>query len=278
MSPDVVALGESLIQFNAFIPEKPVKPDVLSVFVDDDPNTKPPEIKLAGEMFGVFTVMPLSRYHAAVGGLIYNLGRGVELGGGALNTTEQGSYTARTESREAVSYFAETSSTRAKSADETLLQNSAQTGKTDELNQQIDELKKQLQSMDPSDPRYTDLLYKYLELAEELRKELTSVVSDLIKASFAAELAWKVINNRIPIFLNPDGVPIEVTDLVKYLENMGVDRETRLKVILNQREAIQNARTLGYIEFPYEINGETVVMRRKSKGTKSGKPFPPPPP
>jgi hypothetical protein len=33
--------------------------------------------------------------------LIYNLGRGVELGGGALSTTEQGSYTAHTESREA---------------------------------------------------------------------------------------------------------------------------------------------------------------------------------
>jgi len=249
------------VEFNAFMPEKPVKPDVLSVFVDDDPNTKPPEIKLAGEMFGVLTVMPLSRYHAAVGALIYNLGRGVELGGGALSTTEQGSYTAHTESREAGSYYGETSSTRTTSADETMLRNSAQTGKTDELNQQIDELKKQLQSMDPSDPKYMDLLYKYLELAEELRRELSSAVSDLVKATFAADLAWKVINNRIPIFLNPDGIPMEVTDLVKYLENMGVDRETRLKVILNQREAIQRARTLGYIELPYEINGETVVMR-----------------
>jgi hypothetical protein len=55
------------VEFNAFMPERPVKPDVLSVFVDDDPNTKPPEIKLAGEMFGVLTVMPFSRYHAAVG-------------------------------------------------------------------------------------------------------------------------------------------------------------------------------------------------------------------
>jgi transglutaminase-like putative cysteine protease len=253
------------VEFNAFMPELPVNPDVLSIFVDDDPNTKPPEIKLAGEMFGVLTVMPLSKYHAAVGGLIYNLGRGVELGGGALASTEQGSYTARTEGRETGSSYSETTSTRTTSADEIVLENSAQTGKTDELNQQLEELKKQLQSIDPNDPRYTDILYKYLELAEELRRELSAAVTDLVKATFAAELAWKVINNQIPIFLNPDGIPMEVTDLVKYLENMGVDRETRLKVILNQREAIQRANTLGYIELPYEINGETVVMRLNYK-------------
>ena len=249
------------VEFNAFMPEYPVKPDVLSVFVDDDPNSRPPEIKLMGEMFGVLTVMPLSRYHAAVGALIYNLGRGVELGGGALSSTDQNSYTARAETRETGSHYVETSSTNTQSSTDVVIKNDARSGGVEELETELENLKKELQSLDPNDPRYTDLLKKYIELSEKVVSELQHIVTDLVKWKFNLELWWKVEQGNIPVFFNPDGTPMSVPDLVRYLESMGVDKETRLKVILHQREIIQQANTLGYIELPYEINGETVTLR-----------------
>ncbi len=249
------------VEFNAFMPEHPVKPDVLSIFVDDDPNSRPPEIKLAGEMFGVLTVMPLSRYHAAVGALIYNIGRGVEMGGGALASTYQDSYMARAETRESGSHYAETTIPITESPEKRLIERSAGGETTDELEKELEELKKQLQSMDPNDPRYRDLLTKYLELSAEIASKLNDLVTDLVKQHFNLELSWKVSQGQIPVFFNPDGMPMSIPDLVRYLESMGVDRETRLKVILHQREIIQRANTLGYIELPYEINGETVTLR-----------------
>ncbi len=249
------------VEFNAFMPEYPVKPDVLSIFVDDDPNSRPPEIKLAGEMFGVLTVMPLSRYHAAVGALIYNIGRGVEMGGGALASTYQDSYMARAETRESGSHYDEAATPITESPEKRLIERSAGTETTDELEKELEELKKQLQSMDPNDPRYTDLLTKYLELSAETASKLNDLVTDLVKQHFNLELWWKVSKGQIPVFFNPDGMPMSVPDLVRYLESMGLDKETRLKVILNQREIIQRVNTLGYIELPYEINGETVTLR-----------------
>ncbi len=258
------------LDFNAFMPESPVPPDVLSIFVSDDPSSNPPEVVLAGEMFGVLTVIPLSRYHAAVGALIYNLGRGVELGGGALSSTEQNSYIARAETSDSGTYYSQLSSPDDKDSSKKIAENFIEKFASDrkdlvaglnDIDVQLSELEETLKKMDPNDPEYASLLQQYQKLREQRSSDLYELASELAKMSFQLDLLYRLIEDKIPVFFKPDGSLMEVTELVKYLSDMGVDKETRLQIILNQREAIQKARTLGYIEIPYQINGDNVILR-----------------
>ncbi len=268
------------VEFNAFMPARPVPVDVLSIFVDDKEDSRPPEIEVAGKIFGVFTVIPLSRYHAAVGGLIYNIGRGVEYGGGAVSKSEESQYLIDNQIEMLGDTYTEINARNLESAskdpDEKLNENVEKNGvkyegyeedneRIAQLNEELRRIREQLESLDPSDPdyrkKYDELYNKYLQVLDQIGEELEKIQEELRKLNFQQKLLNQLYSGEVPIFFNPDGTPMEVPDLIRYLSDMGVDRETRLKVALHQREIIQRLNNIGYIEIPTEVNGKTVLIR-----------------